>query len=321
MDSIYLISSNSYRMLEDELKKIVKDNRVTIFDLNAIEIDDVLEEAAYFSLFDEKKYIVVKNASIFGSSKRKTTGDEDSVSKKDEKLIKYLEEPNLNTVLIFCINGKIDSKKKICKLIKDRYNLIVTDDLKPKEIASKVEESLKKEGYKVDSNIAYFIVNNSLNNYDLAMNEVDKIKLYYGKGTIVKMDDVKNIVSHNLEDNTFKWIDAVMNKNMNEAYKIYDDLMIQKEEPIKLMVMLSKQIRNTLLLKKMLNSYNKKDIMSTLGISYDFQYERIVNSSYSFKEKELEDYLVLLADFDYKIKRGKIGNKLALEMFILYMCK
>lgn len=321
MDSIYLISSNSYRMMEDEIKRIAKDNRVTTFDLNATLLDDVLEEAAYFSLFDEKKYIVVKNANIFGSSKKKASNEEDSVSKKDEKLIKYLEEPNLNTVLIFCVNGKIDSKKKICKIIKERYNLITIDDLKPKDIANKIEENFKKDGYKADSNIAYFIVNNSLNNYDLAMNEVDKIKLYYGKGTPVIMEDVKNIVSHNLEDNTFKWIDAVMNKNLVEAYKIFDDLMIQKEEPIKLMIMLSKQIRNTLLVKKMLNSYNKKNIMGTLGINYDFQYDKLVNSSYSFKEKDLEDYLVMLADLDYKIKRGKVGNKLALEMFILYMCK
>ncbi|MDE5888547.1 MAG: hypothetical protein K2H20_00855, partial [Bacilli bacterium] len=189
MDSVYLISSNSYRLMEEELKKIVKDNPYTSFDLNATEIDDVLEEASYFSLFDEKKYMVVKNASIFGASKKKSSSEE-TTSKKDEKLIKYLEGPNTNTMLIFTLNGKIDSKKKICKIIKDRYKLVQIDDLKPKEIFARLDKAFKDDGYKIDSNIGYYIINNSQNNYDLTMNEVDKIKLYYGKGCVVKMDDV-----------------------------------------------------------------------------------------------------------------------------------
>src|SRR5690625_3311254 len=99
MDNIYLISSSSFRLMEEEIEKIVKGNKYSTFDLNTVLLDEVLEEAAYFSLFDEKKYMVVKNANIFGSSKRKSV-DEENVSKKDEKLLKYLEDPNYNTILI-----------------------------------------------------------------------------------------------------------------------------------------------------------------------------------------------------------------------------
>lgn len=325
MDNIYLISSNSFHLMEEELKKILKDNPYTSFDLNAVELDDVLEEASYFSLFDEKKYMVVKNALIFGASKRKSkeedNEDEEKVSKKDEKLLQYLNEPNDNTVLIFTINGKADTKKKICKIIKDRYKFIQLDDLKPKEIYSRVEKSLKEDGYKIDSNTGYYIVNNALNNYDLAINEVEKIKLYYGKGCQVKYDDVVNIVSKNIEDNNFKFIDTVISKDIKEAFKMYDDLMIQKVEPIMLMSMLAKEVRNMLLIKKMLNSKGKKEMMEVLGIKFDFQIDKLISNSYSFKEYQLEKYLVLLSDLDYKIKRGKISNKLALEMFIMNICK
>lgn len=325
MDNVYLICSNSYYLLEDELKNILKDNPYTSFDLNAVELDDVLEEAAYFSLFDDKKYMVVKNASIFGASKRKSkeedNGDEEKVSKKDEKLLQYLNEPNDNTVLIFVYNGKADTKKKICKLIKDRYRFIQIDDLKPKDIQSRIEKALKNDGYKIDNNTSYYIVSNALNNYDLAMNEIEKIKLYYGKGCNIKYDDVINIVSKNIEDNNFKFIDTVISKDIKESFKLFDDLMIQKVEPIMLMSMLAKEIRNMLLAKKMLNSKSKKEIMEVLGLRFDFQVDKLINNCYSFKEKQLEEYLVLLSDLDYKIKRGKISNKLALELFIMNLCK
>lgn len=323
MDNVYLISSNSFHLMEDELKKILKDNPYTSFDLNAVELDEVLEEAAYFSLFDDKKYMVVKNADIFGASKRKSkdeSNEEETVSKKDEKLLKYLEAPNSNTVLIFTINGKADSKKKICKIIKDRYKFIQIDDLKPKEIFSRVEKSLKDDGYKIDSNTGYYIVNNALNNYDLAINEVEKIKLYYGKGCTVKYDDVVNIVSKNIEDNNFKFIDTIISRDIKESFKIFDDLMIQKVEPIMLMSMIAKEIRNMLLVKKMMNTKSKKDMMNVLGLKFDFQIDKLISNSYSYKEEKLEEYLVLLCDLDHKIKRGKISNKLALEMFIMKIC-
>jgi DNA polymerase-3 subunit delta len=312
--------------MEEELKKILKDNIYTSFDLNGVELDDVLEEASYFSLFDDKKYMVVKNAQIFGASKRKSkeedSDDEEKVSKKDEKLLQYLNEPNDNTVLIFTYNGKADTKKKICKIIKDRYKFIQIEDLKPKEIYSRIEKSLKDSGYKLDnSNTGYYIVNNALNNYDLAINEVEKIKLYYGKGCTVKYEDVVNIVSKNIEDNNFKFIDTVISKDIKEAFKMYDDLMIQRVEPIMLMSMLAKEVRNMLLVKKMMKSKSKKDMMEVLGLKYDFQIDKLISNCYSFKENQLEGYLVLLSDLDYKIKRGKISNKLALEMFIMDVCR
>lgn len=326
MDNVYLICGNSFHLMEEELKKILKDNIYTSFDLNGVELDDVLEEASYFSLFDDKKYMVVKNAQIFGASKRKSkeedSDDEEKVSKKDEKLLQYLNEPNDNTVLIFTYNGKADTKKKICKIIKDRYKFIQIEDLKPKEIYSRIEKSLKDSGYKLDnSNTGYYIVNNALNNYDLAINEVEKIKLYYGKGCTVKYEDVVNIVSKNIEDNNFKFIDTVISKDIKEAFKMYDDLMIQRVEPIMLMSMLAKEVRNMLLVKKMMKSKSKKDMMEVLGLKYDFQIDKLISNCYSFSESKLEGYLVLLSDLDYKIKRGKISNKLALEMFIMDVCR
>jgi len=61
--------------------------------------------------------------------------------------------------------------------------------------------------------------------------------------------------------------------------------------------------------------------MQTLGINYEFQIDKLINNSYSFKENVLENFLILLCDLDYKIKRGKIKSKLALEMFILKVCE
>ena len=321
MENIYLISSSSFRLMEDEIRKIVKDNQYTTFDLNYVSIDDVLDEANYFSFFEDKKYLVVRNANMFAASKRKEkTDEEEKTSKKDDKLVKYLESPNPNTIIIFTLTSNVDSKKKIVKTIQERYKYIRYEDLKASEIQLKIDKLFKEDGYKCSKDLEYYIINNSLNNYDLAFNEVEKIKLYYGKGCEVQQIDVANIISRSIEDNNFKFVDAVVSKNIKDSFVIYDDLMRQKVEPNMLLVMLAKEYRNMLLVKQMKNS-SKKEIMNLLGYKWDFMYDKTVSNSYNYDNKELENNLVYLADLDYKLKNGKINNKKALELFILYVCK
>ena len=320
MKNIYLISSSSYRLLEEEINKIVKDNPVTTFDLNYQSIDEVLEEANYFSLFDEKKYLIVRNANMFTVS-RKSSEAEEKETKKDDKLIKYLENPNPNTIIIFTLNGKAAGNKKITKIIKEKYNYIEIGDLKVSDIQLKIDKLFKEDGYKCSKDVEYYIINNSLNNYDLAYNEVLKIKLYYGKGCEVLLKDVTNIISVVLEDNNFKFIDSVLSRNIKESFKRLDDLMVQKVEPIMLLSMLAKEIRNMLLIKNMMNKNSKKEMMQILGITFDFQIDKSISNSYNFSTNELEEYLVFLADLDYKIKNGKLNNKRALELFILNICR
>ena len=320
MENIYLISSSSYRLMEDEIHKIVKDHGYTSYDLNYQSIDDVLDEANYFSLFDEEKYLVIKNANIFSASRKKENDDEEKTSKKDDKLINYLENPNPKTILIFTTYNKPAGNKKIVKIIQDRYKLIRIDDLKISDIQMRLDKVFKEDGYKCSKDTLFYIINNSLNNYDLSYNEVGKIKLYYGKGCEVKLEDVKEIISRAIEDNNFKFLDAVVGRKIKESFVIYDDLMRQKVEPIMLLSMLAKEYRNMLLIKKC-KSYSKSELMSLFEFKHDFQLEKVASNSYNYTLDSLEKILVYLADLDYKIKNGKITNKRALELFILYVCK
>lgn len=347
MNSVYLICCNSIYMMEEEIKKIVKDNVYSTFDLNSCDLDDVLEEANYFSLFDEAKYMVVKNANLFLASKKKKekkekktkeekmlealamseeereeAEEEEKEAKKYESLLQYLESPNANTILIFTVYGKADSKKKICKIIKDRYNYIEKPDLNTFQLEDVAKDLLKKDGYSADKETLGYIVANCLNKYDLVINEIEKIKLYYGKGTKLNLEEVSNIVSKNIEDNNFGFMDAVLDRNMKEAFRFYEDLMIQKVEPIMLLSMLAKEIRHILLLKKNFGSFvDTKALAEKWEMRSDYPLVKASRRRSLYSVSELEHLLVYLCDLDLKIKTGGISNKLALEMFIMEICK
>ena len=313
-DCVYVIYSSSYRLLEDALRKVIKDNSYTIYNLDDESLEDVLNDASYFTLFDDKKYMVVKNVTCFSANKRGT-----DLGKSDEYLLNYLNEPNDNTVLILVLKEKMNGTKKISKLVKERYNYIEITNPNQKETRDIINTFLKKNKIKLDYDEVTYIINSLDNNYDLIINELEKLLLYDKKE--ISFKDLTNIISSNVLDNNFKFIEYIMNKDIKKVFKYYDDFLLNKNSPIMLMSMLANEYRNVYLVKKLMMNNNKNDIMKKLDIRFSFQIDKLINYSYSYKEKDLENKLLELCNLDYEIKQGNITDKLALELFLLKACE
>lgn len=305
----YLISSKSYRLIDDEISNIVKDsNNVSRFDLTFDDLNNILEEAAYFSLFDEKKYLIVRNAEMFTANKMKFD---------EELLSNYLDNPNPNSIIIFVTLNNIDSRKKITTHFKKNNEIISIKQFTAKEIYTKLEAKIKNEKYKISVDSLYYIINNSLNNYDLAYNTLEKIKLYYGEKKEIKRTDIENMIPINIEDNSFKFVDAVVKCEYKNANKILKDLYLNKVEPFVLINLLFREYK-LLLQVKVLNrqKISRTDIMKKLNIQ-DWMLDKYIKNSFSYSEKELENLIHDLLKLDCKIKSGNIDKKLGLDLFIL----
>ena len=312
-NNIYAIYSSSYRLLYDELKKIVGDSKYTSYNLEEIELEDVLSDAGYYNLFNDKNYMVVKNVTCFSANKR---GSE--ATNKDEYLLNYLNEPNDNTILILVLKDKMNGTKKISKLVKEKYNYIEIVNPNQREMRDIINSFLKKNKIKLDYDTVTYIINSLDNNYDLIMNELDKLLLYGEKNLSLK--DIISIISSNVLDNNFKFIEYILSKDIKNVFRYYDDFLLNKNSPIMLMIMLANEYRNVYLVKKLMMNNSKDDIMKMLGLKFSFQMDKLINYSYSYKEKELENYLLELCNLDYDIKQGRITDKLALELFLLKVC-
>lgn len=310
---IVLIIGESILLINEKINEIVKDNKnVTSFDMNASTIEDVLLEAGYFSMFEEEKFIIVRNANFFGSGKLN--------EKETDSLLKYFENPNSLSNIIFICNEKIDSRKKITKAMKDKYEIITIPTLKYYEIENRVEKYLGKEGYKIDKDTVKYIVANSLNNYDLVMNEVEKIILYYNRPSYIKKSDVENIVSKSMNTNNFLFVDAIIDGDLEKSLALLKDLKTMKVEPTILISLIARDIRIMLNIKKLLEQNKREyEILNELKLM-DWQLEKYLKKAFPYKIKELEEYLVKLTDLDLKIKSGKLDKYYALELFILDIC-
>ena len=307
----YLIISESYHLINEEIKKIIKDNNYLTFNMNNFSIKDLIDEASYFSFESTKKYIVASNADFFGASK---------ISEEDlELLYKYLLKPNSNTVLIFTSLSNIDSRKKIVKEIKVNNGLIIIPKMDKKTINITLSKYLKNRGYDADYNTINYIIDNSYDNLDIMFNELDKIILYYDKPCKVNYNDVVKIVGTKLDNNNFHFVNAVIEKKLDLALKLLKDLKIYKVEVTSLVILLAREYRLMYYVKKMYANMNITEICSYLGLA-DWQVSKLYNNSIHYQEKELLNNLVLLCNIDLNIKKGLWDKDVAFYTFLLDAC-
>jgi len=314
----YLIVSETIYNIKEKLKELTLDiSTIVNFNLDENTMDEVLQEASYFSMFDDKKCVVVKNAKIFGSSK---ISDSNKSKEDTNKLLKYLENENKNTKLIFIYNGKCDSKKKIYNLIKDSGNLFLFNPMTKTDMKNELYKLVVNNKYKIDDKSLWHIVNSTLGNFDLCINELNKIMLYYSKPCEIKYEDVINLTSKSIEDNNFKLIDSIIIRDLENSLKLLNDAKILKVEPNIILSLLYREFKlmlSILLYEK--NNYDHYDILRELKLA-DWQYNKVKNNLRYYNLRELKEEIVKLSILDYKCKSGLINKDTMLIGYILDLC-
>ena len=308
MMKIVLISSDSRTLLEKKIAKYIDGNE-NIIKYNALEsnIDNILEEASYVSLFDDEKIIIIKNANYFGKEKIN--------EKESEKLLSYLKHPYDKTTLIFTTYESVDKRKSITKYIIDNYELI---DIKaPKNYELIAESKRILANYSVDDKTIKYIVDACLGNYDLIINETNKIKDYFKTGTKITMEMAKEIISSNIDDNVFKFVDSVIKKDLRTSLKFLEEYLSLKGDVLQLINMLLREYR-LMLIYLILREKKKSQIelLSELKLQ-DWQLKKVIQEASNYHQEDIKDCILKLGEMDYQIKSGGQDKNLAIQSFLI----
>ena len=293
----YLISIFSLRLTYDEVDKITagKSNIIRI-NYDESNIDNVLDECSYFSLLNEEKIVIVNNFKIDANSK---------------PLEKYLKNPNPATKLILITNS-IDKRSTIYKLIKEKGTIIEINELKPSELTSKINSYAKKEGIMIDYLAVNKLIDYNLNNYDLILSEIDKLKLIKNK---ITKEDIIDYGSKIIGEENFALCDAITTKNKEETSKLLNDFIQNKEEVTPFIALLASSYRIILAVKSLSNKSNET-IAKDLNIHpYRVKLARDKASLYTLTE--LYNIIISLTDLDYKIKSMNVDNYMLLKIFLI----
>lgn len=308
MNAVYLIV-NEDRFLQDrEISKIIKNKKdidVIRYDMKEISLEQALEDLNTMNFFTQEKVVIADNCYFLTSEKPR------GVIEQDVTLLeKYVKNPNSENILILTCS-KLDERKSIVKLLKKEAKLIEGQI----DIYQLIKENL--EDYLMNREAEQKLVERTLNNPERILQELDKLKLYKYDTKEILLEDVDSLVTKTIDDNIFTLIDAIIKRNKQQAFEIYEDMILHNEEPTKILILLANRIRLLYQVKVLSKTIYRDDEIGRIIGSHPYPVKLAREMIHKFKEKDLLRYLDELAHIDLAIKTGKTYQNIALEQFIL----
>lgn len=312
--SIYVIEANDSFFIQTKLEEIRKRHHlesvmVSEYDLLDGSLDAVMEDLDTYSLFSEKKWIVVWNASFLSSDALKK--EEDAVL----HLMKYLDQPNPDHIVVF-LTSKLDTRKKVVKQLQKCAQIIEMDV----DVSSFAKSQFAE--YEIDDAALTLLL--ELVRYDMGKvyQEANKLKLYCLETKRITKDDVSLLVSKTIDDSDtyyFAFIQTIVSKNKKKALSIYRELLSLNVEPLKILITLANQFRLIYQVKVLSEEHYRNEEIAKMLDSHPYRVQKTKDMIYDYSKEDLIHYLQALSQIDVKIKKGDIDSKSAIELFILGM--
>lgn len=286
------------------------------FDTSETAIEEAAAEAETLPFFVDKKLIIIRDASVLAAAGAGTK--EGKIEHRAERMLEYIEQPLESTVVLFMVYAdKLDERRKLVKRLKEQGALISFNELDGPELRRWVVRRAAEQGRTMKEDAAELLVTRTGTRLQQLAQETDKLCLYAGEGGTIDVTSVEQLTASTVEEDVFSLIDAIASMHKDKALRLYRDLLLRREEPIKIAALLASQLRLMLQVKELSGQqYSPQQIASHLSI-HPFRVKLAAEKSTRLSIQRLGDSLSELAELDYRMKTGQVDKTLGLELFLL----
>ncbi|MBI2041930.1 MAG: DNA polymerase III subunit delta [Candidatus Nealsonbacteria bacterium] len=191
---------------------------------------DFRSEFQQFSMFQEKKLLVLKN--VFSNKEFK-----DSFLENGKKFIDQKD------IIIFYEEGEITPKDSLLKFLTDNAKTQEFKMLGGEKLRNWAQKEFDERGSHIHPEAIYQLVSFVGNNLWQLSNEIEKLSAFKKNRTIEHKDI-------DLETDIFKTIEAMALRNKREAISLIHSHLEKGDNPLYLLSMIGFQFRNLLVAKK-----------------------------------------------------------------------
>lgn len=274
------------------------------FDMKEVAYKDLELELVSLPFFADEKIVILDHfVDITTAKKRFLTDDE---LKSFEA---YLDNPSPTTKLLIFAEGKLDSKRRLVKLLK--RDATVFDAIEPKD------QELRQYFQKWSQTKGLQFVGQSFENLLLKsgfqFSEIQKNLLFlqsYKSDGMIEEKDIVEAIPKTLQDNIFDLTQFILAKKIDLARDLVRDLTLQGEDEIKLIAVMLGQFR-TFTQVKILSEAGQMEsqIASSLGTYLGrnpnpYQIRFALRDSRGISLAFLKRAISYLIETDYQIKTG-----------------
>lgn len=275
-----------------------------VFEDSKIDLQQLRELAMTYPLFATKRVLVLDRTGIFKSGK--------------DAFVEILQALPETTCVIIC-EPEVDKRSKAYKWIKKNGYVgeFLKKDQTEKVLMRWVAALLGKEKKKIrESDVRFFLERVGDDMFQIK-NETDKLISYVGEREEIRREDIEQITSGEVQNKIFELMAAIAEGKKRQALAYYDDLILLKEPPMRILFLIVRQYRILLLISNM-RSLRKpdKDIAQAAGIPA-FAIRKNAAQLGGYTVPILEHCIASCIQVEEEIKTGRISDQIGLETLIV----
>ena len=287
------------------------------FDMKEVVYKDVELELVSLPFFADEKIVILDHFVDITTAKKRFLTDDELKSFEE-----YFDNPSSTTKLIIFAEGKLDSKRRLVKLLKRDAKVFDAVEAKEQELRQYFQKWSQKEGLQ----FANQSFENLLIKSGFQFSEIQKNLLFlqsYKKDSVIEEEDIVNAIPKTLQDNIFDLTQFILTKKMDHARDLVRDLTLQGEDEIKLIAVMLGQFRTFTQVKILAESgQTESQIASSLGSFLGrnpnpYQIKFALRDARGLSLSFLKQAISYLIETDYQIKTGLYEKSFLFEKALL----
>lgn len=287
------------------------------FDMKEVVYKDVELELVSLPFFADEKIVILDHFVDITTAKKRFLTDDELKSFEE-----YFDNPSPTTKLIIFAEGKLDSKRRLVKLLKRDAKVFDAVEAKEQELRQYFQKWSQKQGLQfVGQSFENLLIKSGFQ-----FSEIQKNLLFlqsYKEDSVIEEEDIVNAIPKTLQDNIFDLTQFILTKKMDQARDLVRDLTLQGEDEIKLIAVMLGQFRTFTQVKILSESgQTESQIASSLGSFLGrnpnpYQIKFALRDSRGLSLSFLKQAISYLIETDYQIKTGLYEKSFLFEKALL----
>ena len=287
------------------------------YDLNEVSVQELVMDAETVPFFSAHRLLIGREATFLTGAKQKQ-----KVEHVLDSILSYATNPaSFSTVVLTVRAEKLDERKKIVKTLKSAGEVISCQPPNVENVQKMVYEYIQENQVAISQNTLAYFITLCQGTLTVSMKEAEKLILYTGAGGTITQEICDQLVSKTLDANVFTFLEHVVHQRTGEAFRLLEDLLKQKEEPIRMLALLHNQFRLMAQVRGLEGKgYSEKKMASILSV-HPFRVKMARTQGKAFPNQKLKDILQTCANTDVAMKTGTMDKELAFEMLLFTIVK
>lgn len=317
LNSLYVLIGKQTFMLEKAVDKIVskatghKKNGFNYkkFDGDNFDFSDFSDAIETYMFTQQRKVVLLNDINFESLNATQLEKLKQSVSDIDENTIVIITSKSYDA------NLKKDIKlKSFIKEIEKTSQIVEFNLSDEKTLVNFICDHFSRHSLKISQVNAKAFINRLGGNYQIIMNELEKLE-NYAQDTEITLEMINEVTVENVEESIYSLAKFILFKNAKKAFEIIKNLYNQRLEPIIIAATLNRAFVDLYRAKcGVLAGLSPNEIAKSFKYKgVEFRITNAVNDVKHISLTQIKICLNLLVEADKKLKSSKVDRRLLLE--------